>query len=80
LGKGCLAGFGVAFAFFAISGLVYVLAGLFSLPENLRLLAAVASGPILGTGLFLLAALTISRRAAAAHRAHNDETTSGDPA
>ncbi len=62
-GVGCLAGIGLGVAFVAISALAYVLLGLFSVPQNIRLLIAFACGPILGTAAAIPIALMFSRRA-----------------
>jgi len=62
LGYGCLAGFGLAIAFFVISGLAYVLLGLIGLAQNFRLLIALLSGPILGTVLAVAGWLAYSER------------------
>lgn len=62
LGKGCLAGVGVALLFFVLSLLVYLLIGPFALPSNVRLLVTFVSGPILGTGVVLAAFWVFVRR------------------
>ncbi len=62
LGKGCLAGVGVALLFFVLSLLVYLLIGPFGLPPNVRLLITFASGPILGTGVVLVVFWAFVRR------------------
>ncbi|MGF1507006.1 MAG: hypothetical protein GYB64_00805 [Chloroflexi bacterium] len=49
LGKGCLAGLGLAVLFLVVSALTYALLGLFDLPVNIRLLLTFLSGPVLGT-------------------------------
>nr|MBN1228633.1 hypothetical protein [Anaerolineae bacterium] len=59
---GCLYGLGMAVGFFVISGLVFLLIGPLGLETNIRMLVAVASGPILGTGILFLIALTLTRR------------------
>lgn len=63
LGKGCLAGVGLALGFFILSVLAYGLLGPFGLPHNIRLLVAIASGPILGTLAVVVVFLMISRKA-----------------
>ncbi len=75
LGKGCLAGVGMTLGFFAISGLAYLLLGPLALPSNLRLLIAVASGPIVGTLAVLVIFLALSRRASRL-ATRDDESTS----
>lgn len=55
LGKGCLAGLGLALVFIVISGTVYLILSSFDLPRNLLLLFSIASGPIIGN----LIAITI---------------------
>ncbi len=77
LGKGCLAGVGMALGFFVISGLAYLLLGPFGLPANLRLLIAVGSGPIFGTVAVVAVFLGISRKASRM-AARDDEPTSRD--
>jgi len=54
-GKGCLLGLGLVVLFAAISGLLWLALLLTDLPENIRLLISIATGPILGTviGLFV---------------------------
>jgi hypothetical protein len=49
LAKGCLAGLGLVVLFAAIGGLAYLLLTVAGLPQNIVLLIAIASGPILGT-------------------------------
>ena len=51
LGKGCLAGLGLAGVFFVISSLMYLILSGVGLPHNILLLLTIASGPILGTGI-----------------------------
>ncbi len=62
LGKGCLAGIGLALMFFAISLLTYLLTGLLSLPHHIRLLIATASGPVVGTLMITVLAWNLSQR------------------
>jgi uncharacterized membrane protein len=62
LGKGCLAGIGVALAFFLIGALVYGLLSLFGVSENMRLFFAIASGPIIGTAILFVVALVLNFR------------------
>jgi hypothetical protein len=54
LGKGCLAGLGLALLFFLISGGVYLALGAFSLERNIRLLFTFLSGPVIGTVLVVV--------------------------
>jgi hypothetical protein len=49
LGKGCLAGLGLAVLFVAISGLAYLVLSQFDVPPNIVLLISIASGPTTGT-------------------------------
>lgn len=56
VGKGCLAGFGLAGLFLVIGGLAYLVLGAFDLALRTRLLIAILSGPVLGTFLTLLVA------------------------
>jgi hypothetical protein len=62
LGKGCLAGLGLAVLFALISLMVYLLSGPFGLDQNVRLLLTFASGPVLGTILALAVFWLITRR------------------
>ena len=62
LGIGCLAGFGLALAFIAISGLAYVVLGFLELSQNIRLFFSVLSGPVIGTILALLIWIAYSNR------------------
>ncbi|GAB4469697.1 MAG: hypothetical protein Kow00124_05120 [Anaerolineae bacterium] len=62
LGKGCLLGVGLAGLFFGLSALLYLLLGLADLPSNIRLLIAIAGGPILGTVIaFVVLSIRASR-------------------
>jgi hypothetical protein len=62
LGIGCLAGFGLAITFIAISGLAYMVLGFLGLSQNIRLFFAVLSGPVIGTVLALLIWIAYSNR------------------
>ncbi len=62
LGKGCLLGLGLAGLFFGLSALLYLLPGLSDLPSNIRLLIAIAGGPIIGTVIaFVVLSIRVSR-------------------
>ena len=78
LGKGCLAGLGLAVGFFAISGLVYLLLGPFGLERNIRLLLTIVSGPILGTLAVVVIFLQRSARARRVAERGADEPASRD--
>jgi hypothetical protein len=56
VGKGCLAGFGLAGLFLVIGGVAYLILGAFGLALRTRLLVAILSGPVIGTFLTLLVA------------------------
>lgn len=61
-GRGCLLGLGLLVLFVAISGVLYLALLLTDLPENIRLLISIASGPILGTVIGLLVAWRLMNR------------------
>lgn len=62
LGKGCLAGLGLAAIFVVISGAVYLLLSSLDLPRNLLLLFSIASGPIVGNVIIVFIFVIRSRR------------------
>lgn len=62
LGMGCLAGLGLTAGFFVLSGLIYLLLGLLSFTQNVRLLVALVAGPSVGTGLVLIGWLLYTSR------------------
>ena len=62
LGMGCLAGLGLTVGFFVLSGLIYLLLGLLSFTQNVRLLVALVAGPSVGTGLVLIGWLLYTSR------------------
>lgn len=78
LGKGCLAGLGLAAGFFAISGLVYLLLGPLGLEANIRLLLTLLSGPILGTVAVVIVFLQRAARARRIAERGADEPASRD--
>jgi len=49
LGRGCAIGLGLALLFVVLTAILYVVLGASGLPENIRLLIAIAGGPIGGT-------------------------------
>ncbi len=63
LGKGCLAGIGVALGFLVIGGLIYGLLSLLGVSENMRLFFAVAGGPIIGTVILFVVVWVMNNRA-----------------
>lgn len=54
MGKGCLLGIGIGVLFFVVGAVVYLIAGLFPLPERIVLLLAIAGGPIIGTAITMI--------------------------
>lgn len=62
VGRGCLLGLGLFLLFILIGGLVYLVLLAFDLPENIRMLIAIATGPIVGTVIGLLVAWRIVTR------------------
>ena len=56
VGRGWLLGLGLFLLFALISGLVYLALQPFDLPENIHMLIAIATGPIVGTVIGLLIA------------------------
>lgn len=77
VGKGCLAGFGLAGLFLVIGGLMYLLLGVLDLGLRTRLLIAILSGPLVGTFGTLLVAYVRSSRAGASASV-DDESTPRD--
>jgi hypothetical protein len=79
LGKGCLAGLGLAAIFVVISGVVYLLLSSFDLPRNLLLLFSIASGPIVGNVIVVFIFVIRSRRIQSQMKKNAfDETTPRD--
>ncbi|HEC23318.1 MAG TPA: hypothetical protein ENI95_10425 [Chloroflexi bacterium] len=77
LGRGCLGGLGLALLFLVISGLMYLLLPLTGLPQNVVLLLAVASGPVIGTAIALTVFLIRASRMYVPSGGE-DEATEGD--
>jgi uncharacterized integral membrane protein len=79
LGKGCLAGLGLAAIFVVISGAVYLFLSSFDLPRNLLLLFSIASGPIVGNVIIVFIFVIRSRRIQSQmSKNHYNETTPRD--
>ncbi len=62
LWKGCLGGIGLAFVYFIISGLTYLVLIQIGLPLKSILFVTVASGPIIGTFGLIAAVLWVRAR------------------
>ncbi|GEM_PF-3061144 len=79
LGKGCLAGIGLAVGFLAISGLVYLALSLTGLPRNIVLLVSLASGPILGNLIVLIVFLSRSKKVQSQYQEDHETTSRNTP-
>jgi uncharacterized membrane protein len=79
LGKGCLAGLALAVGFLVISGLVYLVLSLASLPRNILLLVSIASGPILGNVIVLIVFLLRSKKVQRQYQKDHETTSRNTP-